>query len=240
MRNKAARWLKRYHPALLSVVCIILCIFIAVYLAGVRRMQERIFDRIGESEENTAKLVQERTDELQNLLKEHDERSMLILSLLEEQMSDDESFRDRYAADSAYVRRNITALINGLSIQQRLTEEIEATYSTLLEEQKKRTVDESELDSDIENKREEAYGAFNAGSYKEAYDLFSQVLAYQQDNWDARFHRIYALHLLNPQDTSTFRPILEEIDLLKRNGYLNGKMDVMAEYIRVELEALLR
>jgi hypothetical protein len=203
-------------------------------------MQERIFDRIAESEANVTKLVQERTDELQNVLKEHDERSMLILSLLEEHMADDEAFRDRYAADSAYVRRNISALLNGLSIQQRLTEEIEATYSSLLEEQKKRTVDESELEFDIENKREEAYGAFNAGSYKEAYDLFSQVLIYQQDNWDVRFHRIYALFLLNPQDTSTFRPILDEIDLLKRNGYLNDKMDEMEEFIKVELDALLR
>jgi hypothetical protein len=236
--KKIIAFLKSKPLVVLNGICIILCIVMVAILINIRLFEARILSQILESEINTTEFIQTKTKEIKEIIDKHDERSVLIISLIEEQNKETALFESEYKSDIRSIQNNFSRIFNALAIQLRLTEGIETTYSDLLEEQKKRTVDESAKDLDIEIMRGEAYTAFKNENYKRAYDLFSNVQLYQKDNLDVRFYRIYSLFLVNRMDTGKYKMMLDELAILRLNGYTDERVDEMAEHIEQEMKAM--
>lgn len=116
---------------------------------------------------------------------------------------------------------------------------IDTVYSSLLDEQKKRTVDDVYLDETTTNRVAEGVALYRQGNYSEAYKTLQSVSAQTTDNHEAVFCMIASLYEINPLDSSKYPEIRRSLRELVSKGYWNERIDTILSQIDMETKTTM-
>lgn len=116
---------------------------------------------------------------------------------------------------------------------------VDAVYSGLLAEQKKKTLDSVYSETDISAKYKEAIGFLDKKKFRQANELFSFVVTEQPDNLEARYYRIYSLFNMNTMDRNQYGLIQKELLLLEKSGFENPEIENILAFIESETASKL-
>jgi hypothetical protein len=111
---------------------------------------------------------------------------------------------------------------------------LDATYRSLLEAQKRRTLEGLFEEDALLEWRKEAAAAFAAGRYINATRLYGEIAAAHAEDREARFYQYYALFLSNRQDRDQYRRIVDAFTLLERQGYTRRELTETLAFIVAE------
>lgn len=135
---------------------------------------------------------------------------------------------------------NLNLLISKYNIQVNgqfiKTSEMENHYFNLLEEEKKKRVDSSGLDLDLERIEKEGKEAFLAGKYQKAYLDYAKLLGFNSSDMNVRFYKMLSLFNLNKSDSSKYKEILTDCKILKENGFQEERIEEIEAFIKQELQ----
>ncbi|MCL2880324.1 MAG: hypothetical protein FWF29_08780 [Treponema sp.] len=115
---------------------------------------------------------------------------------------------------------------------------LDAIYSGLLAEQKKRTLDSIYTEAALAEIEQAADRLFRTGNYARASVEYEAVARQRPKNTDARFYSLYSLFLSNKLDRSKYRQITEGLETLQRNGYQRVEINEVLDFITLEKNAL--
>ena len=136
------------------------------------------------------------------------------------------------------IQKDLGEIAEKADMQFSRTVGMSRTYDALLSEQKKKTVDTTSLDNAVESMRREAKKHFAEKKYSLAYNEFKKVLSYQKDDMESRLNKMKSLYYKNRADSSSYSEILEDIRILRANGYLDGEATQIETLVTAEREGL--
>ncbi|MDR1390298.1 MAG: hypothetical protein LBJ31_10040 [Treponema sp.] len=112
---------------------------------------------------------------------------------------------------------------------------LNAVYTSLLDAQKRRTLDSLYQEDFLPAKLREAETAFRSGRYLAANSLYKEITDLQSDNREARFYQYYALFLSNKGAHNNYKAITDAFSTLERSGYSRRELTETLAYIEAEL-----
>lgn len=136
------------------------------------------------------------------------------------------------------IQKDLGEIAEKADMQFSRTVGMSRTYDALLSEQKKKTVDTTSLDNAVESMRRDAKKHFAEKKYSLAYNEFKKVLSYQNDDMESRLNKMKSLYYKNRADSSSYSEILEDIRILRANGYLDGEATQIETLVTAEREGL--
>ena len=136
------------------------------------------------------------------------------------------------------IQKDLGEIAEKADMQFSRTVGMSRTYDALLSEQKKKTVDTTSLDNAVESMRRDAKKHFAEKKYSLAYNEFKKVLSYQKDDMESRLNKMKSLYYKNRADSSSYSEILEDIRILRANGYLDGEATQIETLVTAEREGL--
>lgn len=131
---------------------------------------------------------------------------------------------------------SVQALNQKSDAQYSKTVVMSKTYDTILEEQKKKTLDTSEKDkSNIEAKKN-AVALYKKGIFSASYDEFRKLTQAFTDDMECRLYKAKSLYYKNRADSSSYAEILADIRTLKQNGVSDAELLEIEKSILAEKE----
>jgi hypothetical protein len=121
--------------------------------------------------------------------------------------------------------------IDGTDARIRETEKV---YASILEEQKKKTVESVYSDTELRAQYDNAANLFREQKYRQANEIFELVAKEQPENRDARFYQFYSLFLMNKMDRDQYKTVKEGFSLLEGTGYMRNEMKEVLSFIGAE------
>ncbi|MBR7063594.1 MAG: hypothetical protein IKI31_00315, partial [Treponema sp.] len=115
------------------------------------------------------------------------------------------------------------------------TLKIKKTYDNILEEQKKRTIDVTGKDRVISKKRAEGMQCYKEKNFLLSHKLFSDVLLEENDDFEVRSLKAKSLYYLNRLDSSKYHEILNDIRIVKENGFYDSEIEKIENEINQDL-----
>lgn len=112
---------------------------------------------------------------------------------------------------------------------------MEKHYSNLLKEEKKKRVDDSGLDLDLQRIEKEGKDAFLSKKYQLAYSKYSKLLDFNSSDLNARFYKMLSLFNMNKSDSSKYKEILGDCKILNENGFQKERVEEIETFIKQEL-----
>jgi uncharacterized protein (DUF927 family) len=112
--------------------------------------------------------------------------------------------------------------------------QVNQVYGDLLAEQKKRTLESVYDEGTVQDLKDEAWGLFEEGKYRQAHDLYRTIEGREPENLEVRFYRYYALFLTNRMDAEQYGAVKTAFSLLEKNGYTRKEMDDVVQFISLE------
>lgn len=202
---------KSYIIALICIMSFLLLSTIALIICNVRlSLTEKEFGR--------------KLDEHQMYL---DLQNEIIQSNLQ-------NLLDSYNNNTIDIMERFDSMKKRTDAQYSKTVSISKTSESLLDEQKKQTVDISARDNAIYALKESAKQLFYNKNYSKAYDECKKILIYQSDDFEVRMLKAKALYNMNSADSSKYSEILDEINILKTNGYGDDELFKIESVIYAE------
>lgn len=115
------------------------------------------------------------------------------------------------------------------------TSNMEKHYSNLLKEEKKKRVDNSGLDLDLQRIEKEGKDAFLSKKYQVSYSKYSKLLDFNSSDMNARFFKMLSLFNMNRTDSSKYKEILTDCKILKENGFQKKRVEEIETFIKQEM-----
>ena len=112
------------------------------------------------------------------------------------------------------------------------------TYDTILEEQKKKTIDTAEKDKSILVAKKNALALYKKGSYSDAYDEYKKLVQAYTEDMECRLYKAQSLYYKNRADSSSDAEILKDIRILKQNATADDEILEIEKSIVAEKEGL--
>ncbi len=125
--------------------------------------------------------------------------------------------------------------INGTAKKQySQTVNMKETYDSILAEQKKKTIDTAEKDSTIQLIKKSGLLYYESHQYGLAFEEYRKVLEMAGEDFESRSYKMKSLYYMNKADSTKYKEILDDINILINNGYiddetLNIEKAIMAE-----------
>lgn len=148
------------------------------------------------------------------------------------------SLSDRFDKNTAVIQESFASIDQKSDKQFNKTLSIKRTYDDILVEQKKKTVDTTSQDTAISQIKNEADHYYAQKNYAMAYKDFMKVLSYQNDDMKTRLKKMKSLYYKNRTDSSKYTEILEDIRILKVNGYFDDEVQEIERTIIAEREGI--
>lgn len=149
-----------------------------------------------------------------------------------------EEFKYLLNSENTLTRSTIDSLKDTTIKSQRTVQSnihtLQNTYSSILNEESKHHVSDSEKDTAINDSLEEAKKLFSQNKYLEANKIFMKLLELQQDNKEIHFYAFYSLFLSNKMDSTQYRIIIDEFTKLENSGYARPEITETLRYINNE------
>ena len=210
-----------YTGAALSFLCltaIVICLF------SIQRSYTYLDERItieAERNDKNFELLKEKLSGLENALDEHE----ISLAMAEERLL------EKIAALEQNLRSALSSSAGGT---QQAIRRLDASYQSLLEARKGRTLESLYKEDVLEAERKEAAEAFTAGRYVTASRLYAEIADAHPEDMEARFYQYYSLFLSNRQNQNNYRIIKEAMILLEQHGYTRKELSETLDYIDKE------
>ena len=115
------------------------------------------------------------------------------------------------------------------------TAKMEKHYTNFLKEEKKKRVDSSGLDLDLQRIEKEGKDAFLSKKYQLAYSKYSKLLDFNSSDLNARFYKMLSLFNMNKSDSSKYKEILGDCKILNENGFQKERVEEIETFIKQEL-----
>ncbi len=133
---------------------------------------------------------------------------------------------------------NVSELQNAANSQYKQSKVLNATYSKLLDEQKKKHVDTAGFDATVNNKKNTAEHLYSLKDYRKAFEIYSEIAPYITEDYSSRANRIDCLFNINRMDSSKYSEILKECETLALNGYKSKKIEDIQKFINTEIRGI--
>lgn len=161
-----------------------------------------------------------------------------LVSQIESMQSDVQMLADIQSKDAARIQGNLASIKKRADDQFSQTVSMKQTYDDILGEQKKKTVDTASQDSAVFQIKKEAERLYSEHNFAMAYKEFKKVLAYQNNDMESRLKKMKSLYYMNRADSSHHSEILDDIGILRSNGYCDSEADEIERMIASEREGL--
>lgn len=145
---------------------------------------------------------------------------------------------DKFDRSTAVIQESFASIDRKSDEQFNKTLGIKRTYDDILIEQKKKTVDTTSQETAISKIKNEAERYYAEKNYAMAYKEFMKVLSYQNDDMKIRLKKMKSLYYKNRADSSRYTEILEDIRILKANGYFDDDVQEIERTIVAEREGI--
>lgn len=181
--------------------------------------------------------LSERVDENNQKISELQEKVNVFWDKTEALFNDTFDYLIEMQEQITGIGNTLTNTKTMVSSQYNKTVQLAKTYDSILEEEKKKRVDDSEHDIEINSKRLEYKKKYISGKYDEAYKLCNEILLYDKDDLEARYYRMLSLFNINRMDSSNYPAILEDCEVLKLSGYKIPEVENIENLIQMELKS---
>lgn len=120
-----------------------------------------------------------------------------------------------------------------LTFEKRL-DELNETFLSILNEQKKQTIDVSAKDSAIEKMRTAAKKHFSEKEFSECAKVCKDILSYENNDLEIRSMKFKSLYYTNPADSSRFTELMNDFKILENHDAYDAECLKIMEIIKSE------
>lgn len=173
--------------------------------------------------------------ELESSLKKYFENTEIQIESLKK---DVEQLSENQERNKSLIVMTLSELKDKSDLQYTKTVGMKNTYDALLEEQKKKTIDTAENDTEFQRIKAEALLMYQKGKYALSFDLFEKLVENNREDMESLMYKMKSLYYMNPTDSSRYSEIIEIMRTLKINSAADKECVEIEKAVLLETEGL--
>ena len=173
--------------------------------------------------------------ELESSLKKYFENTEIQIESLKK---DVEQLSENQEKNKSLIVMTLCELKEKSDLQYTKTVGMKNTYDALLEEQKKKTIDTAENDTEFQRIKAEALLMYQKGNYVSSYEGFEKLVKLDFSDMESLMYKMKSLYYMNPADSSRYSEIIEIMRTLKINSAADKECVEIEKNVLLETEGL--
>lgn len=173
--------------------------------------------------------------ELESSLKKYFENTEIQIESLKK---DVEQLSENQERNKSLIVMTLSELKDKSDLQYTKTVGMKNTYDALLEEQKKKTIDTAENDTEFQRIKAEALLMYQKGNYVSSYEGFEKLVKLDFSDMESLMYKMKSLYYMNPADSSRYSEIIEIMRTLKINSAADKECVEIEKAVLLETEGL--
>ena len=173
--------------------------------------------------------------ELESSLKKYFENTEIQIESLKK---DVEQLSENQEKNKSLIVMTLCELKEKSDLQYTKTVGMKNTYDALLEEQKKKTIDTAENDTEFQRIKAEALLMYQKGNYVSSYEGFEKLVKLDFSDMESLMYKMKSLYYMNPADSSRYSEIIEIMRTLKINSAADKECIEIEKAVLLETEGL--
>lgn len=173
--------------------------------------------------------------ELESSLKKYFENTEIQIESLKK---DVEQLSENQERNKSLIVMTLSELKDKSDLQYTKTVGMKNTYDALLEEQKKKTIDTAENDTEFQRIKAEALLMYQKGNYVSSYEGFEKLVKLDFSDMESLMYKMKSLYYMNPADSSRYSEIIEIMRTLKINSAADKECVEIEKTVLLETEGL--
>lgn len=173
--------------------------------------------------------------ELESSLKKYFENTEIQIESLKKEV---EQLSENQEKNKSLIVMTLSELKDKSDLQYTKTVGMKNTYDALLEEQKKKTIDTAENDTEFQRIKAEALLMYQKGNYVSSYEGFEKLVKLDFSDMESLMYKMKSLYYMNPADSSRYSEIIEIMRTLKINSAADKECVEIEKNVLLETEGL--
>lgn len=173
--------------------------------------------------------------ELESSLKKYFENTEIQIESLKKEV---EQLSENQEKNKSLIVMTLSELKDKSDLQYTKTVGMKNTYDALLEEQKKKTIDTAETDTEFQRIKAEALLMYQKGNYVSSYEGFEKLVKLDFSDMESLMYKMKSLYYMNPADSSRYAEIIEIMRTLKINSAADKECVEIEKTVLLETEGL--
>lgn len=173
--------------------------------------------------------------ELESSLKKYFKNTEIQIESLKK---DVEQLSENQEKNKSLIVMTLSELKDKSDLQYTKTVGMKNTYDALLEEQKKKTIDTAENDTEFQRIKAEALLMYQKGNYVSSYEGFEKLVKLDFSDMESLMYKMKSLYYMNPADSSRYSEIIEIMRTLKINSAADKECVEIEKNVLLETEGL--
>ena len=173
--------------------------------------------------------------ELESSLKKYFKNTEIQIESLKK---DVEQLSENQEKNKSLIVMTLSELKDKSDLQYTKTVGMKNTYDALLEEQKKKTIDTAENDTEFQRIKAEALLMYQKGNYVSSYEGFEKLVKLDFSDMESLMYKMKSLYYMNPADSSRYSEIIEIMRTLKINSAADKECIEIEKAVLLETEGL--
>lgn len=173
--------------------------------------------------------------ELESSLKKYFENTEIQIESLKKEV---EQLSENQEKNKSLIVMTLSELKDKSDLQYTKTVGMKNTYDALLEEQKKKTIDMAENDTEFQRIKAEALLMYQKGNYVSSYEGFEKLVKLDFSDMESLMYKMKSLYYMNPADSSRYSEIIEIMRTLKINSAADKECVEIEKNVLLETEGL--
>lgn len=173
--------------------------------------------------------------ELESSLKKYFENTEIQIESLKK---DVEQLSENQERNKSLIVMTLSELKDKSDLQYTKTVGMKNTYDALLEEQKKKTIDTAENDTEFQRIKAESLLMYQKGNYVSSYEGFEKLVKLDFSDMESLMYKMKSLYYMNPADSSRYSEIIEIMRTLKINSAADKECVEIEKTVLLETEGL--
>ena len=173
--------------------------------------------------------------ELESSLKKYFENTEIQIESLKKEV---EQLSENQEKNKSLIVMTLSELKDKSDLQYTKTVGMKNTYDALLEEQKKKTIDTAENDTEFQRIKAEALLMYQKGNYVSSYEGFEKLVKLDFSDMESLMYKMKSLYYMNPADSSRYAEIIEIMRTLKINSVADKECVEIEKNVLLETEGL--
>lgn len=173
--------------------------------------------------------------ELESSLKKYFENTEIQIESLKK---DVEQLSENQERNKSLIVMTLSELKDKSDLQYTKTVGMKNTYDAFLEEQKKKTIDTAENDTEFQRIKAESLLMYQKGNYVSSYEGFEKLVKLDFSDMESLMYKMKSLYYMNPADSSRYSEIIEIMRTLKINSAADKECIEIEKAVLLETEGL--
>lgn len=173
--------------------------------------------------------------ELESSLKKYFENTEIQIESLKK---DVEQLSENQERNKSLIVMTLSELKDKSDLQYTKTVGMKNTYDAFLEEQKKKTIDTAENDTEFQRIKAESLLMYQKGNYVSSYEGFEKLVKLDFSDMESLMYKMKSLYYMNPADSSRYSEIIEIMRTLKINSAADKECVEIEKAVLLETEGL--